>query len=100
LPSVPQVEVPWSVQVPAGSGPAPTAVHCPIVPVIAHDWQAPAQAVAQQTPCAQEDDWHSALVEQNAPIGLRPHELLVQTLPDAHALLSAQPVKQRVPSQT
>ena len=89
-----------SVQLPAGSGPDATDAHCPIVPVIAHERQAPAQAVAQQTPCAQKVDWHSTLFEQKAPIGLRPQELLVQTLPDAQALLSAHPVKQRVPSQT
>lgn len=100
LPSVPQLCVPLSVQLPAGSGPEATAVHCPIVPVIAQDWQAPVQAVAQQTPCAQTDDWHSVLTEQNAPIGLRPHELPVQTLPVEQALLSVQAPKQREPSQT
>ena len=62
LPSVPQLDAPLSMQLPAGSGPEATAVHCPIVPVIAHDRQAPVQAVAQQTPCAQKVDWHSTLL--------------------------------------
>ena len=56
LPSVPQLAVPLSAQLPAGSGPAATAVHCPIVPVMAQERQAPAQAVAQQTPWAQNVD--------------------------------------------
>jgi hypothetical protein len=88
------------MQLPAGSGPEATAVHCPIVPVIAHDRQAPVQLVAQQTPCAQTDDWHSMLFEQKAPIGLRPHEPAVQTFPDEQELLSLQLEKQRAPLQT
>jgi hypothetical protein len=56
LPSVPQLAGPLSVQLPAGSGPEATAVHCPIVPVIAQERQAPVQAVAQQTPWAQNVD--------------------------------------------
>jgi hypothetical protein len=100
LPSVPQPGAPLSTQLPAGSGPEATAAHWPMVPGMAHDWQAPVQAVAQQTPCAQTVDWHSAPVEQKAPSGLRPHELLVQTFPLEQALLSEQALKQRVPSQT
>jgi hypothetical protein len=53
LPSFPQAALPWSVQRPAGSGsPVETAVHRPIVPVIAHEKQELPQEVAQQTPCA------------------------------------------------
>ncbi len=100
LPSVPQLAAPLSMQLPAGSGPEATAVHWPIVPVIAHDRQAPVQAVVQQTPWAQNVDWHSALVEQKAPIGLRPQELAVQTFPEEQALLSLQLEKQRAPLQT
>ncbi len=37
LPSVLQLAAPRSVQVPAGSGPEATAVHCPIAPLTAHD---------------------------------------------------------------
>jgi len=56
-------------------------VHDPIVPDSAHERQAPEQAVAQQTPCAQVLEMHSMRSEQNAPLGLRPHELPLQTLP-------------------
>jgi hypothetical protein len=100
LPSVPQLAAPLSTQLPAGSGPEATAVHCPIVPVIAHDRQAPVQAVAQQTPWAQNVDWHSTLLEQKEPIGLRPQEPAVQTFPVEHDVLSLQLAKQRAPLQT
>jgi hypothetical protein len=53
LPSFPQDDAPWSVQTPAGSGwPVGTAVQRPIDPASAHETQDPAQAVAQQIPCA------------------------------------------------
>lgn len=82
FPSFPQDAVPWSVHRPAGSGnPVATAVQSPMVPVSAHEKQEPPQAVAQQTPCAHWPDWHSVALEQNAPLGLRPHELWTQTLP-------------------
>ena len=45
------------------------------------------QAVAQQIPCAQVAERHSALVEQEPPLGLRPHELAVQTFPVEHSAL-------------
>ena len=44
-----------------------------------HDLQAPVQGVAQQTPCAQLPDAHSRPSAQNAPLGLRPHELPLHT---------------------
>jgi hypothetical protein len=101
LPSVPQPVAPWSTQVPAGSGPEATAVQRPIDPAMAHDWQVPVQAVVQQTPCSQFPDPHSGSAEQKAPIGLRPHELLVQTLPDEQSVLPVQAWKHRVvPSHT
>src|SRR5450432_1955378 len=66
---------------PAGSGePVVTFVHAPSVPVRAHDWQAPTQALSQQTPCAQNVEPHSLPAEQEAPLFLRPHELTLQTL--------------------
>jgi hypothetical protein len=71
-----------------------------MVPEMAHDRQAPVQAVAQQTPWAQNVDWHSMLFEQKAPIGLRPQEPVVQTFPVEQALLSLQLEKQRAPLQT
>jgi hypothetical protein len=79
--------------------PGGTAAQVPIMPVSAQDWQALAQAETQQTPWAQLVDWHSDLVEQKAPLGLRPHELLVQTLPEEQSVPSVQPEKQRVPLQ-
>jgi hypothetical protein len=101
LPLVPQLGPPWSRQDSVGSGiPGGTAVQVPIMPVSAQDWHALAQAETQQTPCAQLADWHSDLVEQKAPLGLRPHELLVQTLPDEQSVPSVQPEKHRVPLQT
>jgi hypothetical protein len=101
LPSVPHAVAPWSMQVLAGSGPEATAVQAPIEPAIAHDWQVPVQVVVQQTPCAQCPDWHSGSAEQKAPIGLRPHELLVQTLPVEQLALPVQAWKHPVfPSQT
>jgi hypothetical protein len=101
LPSVPQLDAPWSTQVPAGSGPVATAVQRPIEPAIAQDRQVPVQVVVQQTPCSQFPDWHSGSAEQKAPIGLRPQELLVQTLPAAQLALPVQAWKHRVfPSHT
>jgi hypothetical protein len=101
LPLVPQLGPPWSVHDSAGSGiPVGTAVQLPRLPDSAHDSQALAQADTQQTPCAQLLDWHSDLVEQNAPLGFSPHELLVQTLPVEQSVPSAQAAKQRAPLQT
>jgi hypothetical protein len=54
LPLVPQLVPPWSTHEAAGSGrPAGIAAQVPIMPASAQDSQAPAQAVTQQTPCAQ-----------------------------------------------
>jgi hypothetical protein len=54
LPLVPHPVGPWSTHDAAGSGrPAGMAVQVPNVPASAQDWQALAQAVRQQTPCAQ-----------------------------------------------
>jgi hypothetical protein len=101
LPVVPQLAAPWSRQEPAGSGiPAGTSTQVPSVPTSAQDWQAPAQAVAQQTPCAQLPDWHSDLFEQNAPPGFGPHELPLHTVPAEQLPLTVQPVKQRAPLHT
>jgi hypothetical protein len=101
LPLLPQEAVPWSVHRPAGSGrPVGTAVHRPMLPVIAQEKQESAQAVAQQTPCAQWPNWHSLSAEQNAPLGLRPHDPCVQTLPVEQAVPLPQAVKQRDPLQT
>jgi hypothetical protein len=100
LPSVPQLAPPLSTQAPAGSGaPVATAVQVPMVPVSAHETQEPVQAETQQTPCAQLADWHSVLSEHDAPLGLRPHEALVQTFPVEQLASALQLEKQRVPLQ-
>jgi len=101
LPLVPQLVPPWSTQLSAGSGiPVGTGAQVPIMPVSAQDWQALAQAETQQTPCAQLLDLHSVLVEQKAPLGLSPHELLVQTFPGEQSMSAVQPEKHRAPLQT
>ena len=57
------------------------------------------QAVAQQIPCAQVAERHSVLVEHEAPVGLRPHELAVQTFPVEHSAPVAQEAKHFEPLQ-
>jgi len=89
-----------SMQICAGSALlVGTLVHAPIVPVRAHDLHAVAQAVAQQTPCAQLLDMHSPPAEQKAPFGFRPHELPVQTLPGEQFASAAQAPKHLLPLQ-
>jgi hypothetical protein len=84
----------------AGSGLlAGTFVQDPIVPDSAHDLQALAQAVAQQTPCAQLFDRHSPPAEQKAPFGFFPHELLTHTLPDEQLPSAVQLPKHLLPLQ-
>jgi hypothetical protein len=100
LPLVPQLTAPWSLQPPAGSGiPIGTSVQMPSDPFNAHERHDPVQAVAQQIPCAHVAERHSVLVEQEAPLGLRPHELAVQTFPVEHWALVAQEAKHFDPLQ-
>ena len=97
---MPQLTTPWSVQPPAGSGiPDATSVQMPSDPFSAHERHDPVQAVAQQIPCAQVADEHSTLVAQEAPFGLRPHELAVQAFPVEHSALVAQEAKHFDPLQ-
>jgi hypothetical protein len=101
LPFVPQLAGPWSAQRPAGSvAPAGTFVHVPSEPVSAQDVQAPLQAVSQQTPCAQNDDWHSLGSEQEAPRIFLPQELPLQTLFVVQFLSVVHASKQVSPLQT
>lgn len=79
--------------------PVGTSVQRPSDPVSAHDRHEPVQAVAQQIPWAQVAERHSVLVEQEAPLGLRPHELAVQTFPVEHWALVAQEAKHFDPLQ-
>ena len=55
--------------------------------------------VAQQTPCAQLFDAHSAPLEQNAPFGFLPHELPTQTLPAEQFASAVQAPKHWLPLQ-
>ena len=67
MPSVLQLEAPRSAHWPSGSCPFGTLVQVPTVPVMLHAWQVPAQAVAQQTPCAQKPVPHSGPDPQATP---------------------------------
>jgi hypothetical protein len=101
LPFAPQPAALVSLHTPAGSlAPVTTFVHVPSVPLIAHDWQAPAQALSQQTPCAQNVDVHSAFAEQDAPGPFVPHEFVRQVLGARQSVLSVQALKHAVPLQT
>jgi hypothetical protein len=55
-----------------GSAPAAIDAQVPTVPVSAQERQIPTQAVAQQTPCSQKLELHSAAAAQLAPIGFLP----------------------------
>ena len=100
LPLVPQLAAPWSGQPPAGSGmPVGTSVQAPSEPESAHERHDPVQAVAQQIPWAHVPETQSVLVEQEPPLGLRPHELAVQTFPVEHSALVAHDPKHLDPLQ-
>jgi hypothetical protein len=64
--------------------PAATGEQVPTFPVTLQDRQVPPvaslQVVLQQTPSVQLPLTHSAAAAQAAPLGLRPHELLMQVL--------------------
>jgi hypothetical protein len=77
-PSVPQVAIPWSVQLPNGSCPAGTDAQVPAVPVSAHDAHPPAHAVEQQTPCVQKLCAHSLAIAQGWPSASLPQLMLTQ----------------------
>jgi len=77
-----------------------TFVHVPSAPVSAQEVHAPAQAVSQQTPCAQKLDWHSLAFEQEAPRIFLPHELPLHTLGATQLLAVAQALKHELPLQT
>jgi hypothetical protein len=95
---VPQLVPPWSAQVFMGSTlPVGTLVQTPRVAVRAHDLQALAHAVAQQTPCAQMLDSHSAAAEQVAPFSFLPHELTLHTRGATQFAVTVQAAKHLVP---
>jgi len=84
-----------SLQIPAGSlRPAATFVQVPAVLAEAlHDLQVLLHSVAQQTPCRQKPDLHSAPSAQTVPGSFRPHDAFVQTAGEAHCVFAVQVVK-------
>jgi len=97
---VPQLALPWSVQVPAGSElSVRTLVQVPSDPDSVHDSHAPVQARLQQTPWAQKFDWHSEAAEQEDPGIFLPHELPLQTLGVRQLALAVHATKHAVPLQ-
>jgi hypothetical protein len=77
---------------------AGTGLQLPGVPPSAHDRQLPLQAVAQQTPWAQNPLWQSPAAAQLAPGGRRPHEPLLHILGVAQSASAAQvDLQARVP---
>src|SRR5262245_33333864 len=68
MPSLPQLVAPSSAQSLAGSVPAGTGEQVPNLPAMLQAWQAPVQAVSQQTPSTQMPLAHSPGAVQSAPI--------------------------------
>jgi len=101
MPFVPHVAAAVAAQVFEGSGaPVGASAHAPMAPASAQDLHGPAQAVAQQTPCAQKPEPHSGATEHDDPFVFLPHELCAsQTLGATHAALLVHAEKQRVPLQ-
>lgn len=88
---VPQLAAPLSVHWPAGSvAPDGTALQVPLLVASEQDMQVPLQAVAQQTPCAHWPDRHSVPAWQTAPLGLSPHDPLLQVAGAAQSASLAQ----------
>ena len=67
-PSLPQLVAPSSAHSLPGSVPPGTGEQVPSLPVMLHAWQAPAQALSQQTPSTQTPFAHSPGAVQSAPI--------------------------------
>lgn len=84
---------PPSVHWPSGSIPAGTFAQLPALPGSAQERQVPAQAVMQQTPCAQMLDWHWSFDEQLPPGGSFPQLPLTQALPVTQSALVLQVVR-------
>src|SRR4029079_12995632 len=97
VPSSPHVIMPSSEHCPSGSTPAGTLMHSPSLPVIAHDLQAPAHAVLQQTPCAQIIDAHSLPAVHVAPGGFGPQLPFTHAAPATQSAAVAQ-VERHFPS--
>ena len=65
-----------------------------------HAVQAPAQALSQQTPCAQKPEPHSPGSEHDAPRIFLPHELPLHTLGETQSWFVVHALKQALPLHT
>ena len=85
LPSVPHDAAPVSLHLPWGSmAPRATFLHWPSELCSEQLWQAPVQAVSQQTPSTHWPELHCAAVVQGEPINFLPHDPFTQTLGATH----------------
>lgn len=97
---MPQLAAPWSWHVPVGSvPPAGTGLQLPALLLRAQERQVPVQPVAQQTPWAQMVLPHSPPAEQIAPLGLSPHDPLMQLAGAAQSASFAHVALQALVSQ-
>jgi hypothetical protein len=98
VPSVPQVEAPWSAQAPCGSGAsAATAAQRPGELAMLQARQVPQLSLSQQTPSVQEPVMHSVLRTHFDPIGLRLQPPPRQTLGARQSPSLPHEVKQVLP---
>ena len=95
-PFVPQVEAPWLVHWVVGLGGCPPGieVQVPTVPDSAQELQVPAQALLQQTPCAQNPELHMAAAVHGEPMASFPQLVPVQLAGEVQSALVAQVVLQ------
>jgi hypothetical protein len=95
-PFVPQVDAPWFVHWVVGVGAVPpgTEVQVPTVPDRLHEVQVPAQALLQQTPCAQKPEAHMAADVQGWPIASLPQLVPVQEAGEVQSVFVEQVVLQ------
>jgi hypothetical protein len=96
LPFVPQLDGPWSLQRPRGSGlSAATITQCPGEAASAQVLQVPVQAFSQHTPSTQKPDAHSPAPPHVKPSGLGPQVLLAwQTAPSSQSWFPLQTLVQ------
>jgi hypothetical protein len=97
VPSVPQVEAPWSLHWPSGSWPAPTRVQVPAVPDKLQERQLPVHAEMQHDPCSQKPLAHSVAAAQVAPFGFFEQVVPLQTFGETQSAVVAQLVKHTPP---
>src|SRR5579871_1310835 len=106
-PFVPQLEAPWSVHWVVGLGgwPPRIEVQVPTVPERLQELQVPAQALLQQTPCAQKFELHIAAAVHGWPMASLPQLVPVQLAGEVqsvllpHVVLQVPPVPQAYGSQ-